>query len=237
MTELNRDVLDYLETKRLVWKPESVKATASRLSQWSPRQDAEAVYERMVKSGYSPYYIKITFISLASLTDWLIAQGRASYNNYRRFLQDNNQVFRNAYEDKYATISWEEFEEELKEAEGEMRTVLALLGYGGCRLSEVYTFDGRTVLGKGGKRRMVHTPCGDLAAIVNLSPDQIRRRLKHNPHSYRKLAADKWLRNGIDIKTVQKLLGHTSLASTQRYLRPMEDDALKNRLEEVWRTA
>lgn len=228
------NVAEYLEAKKALWKLGTLTATASRLKLYSAEEAPEKLYGRMAKDGYKPYYIKITFITISKFVDWKAAQGGAAHNSYRLFMQQNNQLFRNAYEDVYATISWEEFLEEYQAADSELRSALALLGYGGCRLSELSTFDGTSVSGKGSKRRFLHLPAGCSFAPITLSPNQIRQRLRHNPHAYRKLAADKWLRNGIDLKTVQVLLGHTSLASTQRYLRPLEQDELKQRLEQAW---
>lgn len=237
MDSLNQNVRDYLQDKLLVWTAGSHKSSASRLMQYDPQQDAAGTYRKMKEAGYSPYYIKITFLSLCSFMDWLMAQGRAgsSTNIYREFMQRNGQLFRNAYQDKYATVTWQEFLEEYKAADKQMQMVLALLGYGGCRLSELYSFDGSSVLGKGAKRRAVHLPIDVNATPVMLSPTQIRRRLKHNPHSYRKLAADKWARAGLDIKTIQVLLGHSSLSSTQRYLRPLEQEERQLLLNKAWK--
>lgn len=240
MGQLHQDVKDYLQEKKPVWTAGSYNSSASRLVQYSPQKDAVSTYNEMVKAGYSPYYIKITFVSICSFMDWMKEQGRsdpALSNSFRRFMQQNNQLFRNAYQDKYATITWKEFIEEYNNVDTEMRSVLALMGFGGCRLSELYTFDGGSVVGKGSKRRPVHLPSDHKCVPITLSPSQIRRRLRHNPHSYRKLAADRWARSGVDIKTIQVLLGHTSLTSTQRYLRPMQEDELKITLNNAWRTA
>lgn len=232
-----QDVVDYLASKHDVWTAGTVKAATSRLMQYNPSQTPAQLYSKMKLENYKPYYIKISFITISAFADWQVAQGRANINPYKLFLQQNNQLFRNAYEDKYATITWAEFLEEYNNASQDMRIVLALLGFGGCRLGEVKTFDGITTLGKGGKRRPIHLPSNIAFVPVCLSTTQIRRRLRHNPHSYRKLAADTWARNGIDLKTIQVLLGHSSLASTQRYLRPMQQDELKLKLEDAWRTA
>lgn len=240
MGQLDQNVADYLKDKTPVWTAGSLKSSASRLVQYHAAKDASNTYNDMVKAGYSPYYIKITFISICSFMDWMQEQGRSdpsSINPFRKFMQQNNQLFRNAYQDKYATITWKEFVDEYGSADPQMRSVLLLLGFGGCRLSELYTYDGASVLGKGSKRRLVHLPNDAVVVPIILSPSQIRRRLAHNPHSYRKLAADKWARSGVDLKTIQVLLGHTSLTSTQRYLRPMQDDELKKTLNEAWRTA
>lgn len=229
---------EYLVDKKAVWSPSTYKSTVSRLKHLTD-SDPLKVYKTLKAKGYKPYYIKITFICIATFMDWCLAQGRATIitNSFKQFIKTNSQLFRNVYEDKYSTITWEEFQEEYKEADNETKTVLMLLAYGGCRLAEVFTYDGKSVVGKGSKRRIVHLPSGTSLPMVGLSSDQIRARLRYNPHAYRKLAADQWFRNGLDLKTVQVLLGHTSIASTQRYLRPMEQDELQLKLEQAWRSA
>jgi len=39
-------------------------------------------------------------------------------------------------------------------------------------------------------------------------------------HRFRDTAATRWLRAGIDVRTVQSWLGHESLETTQKYLEP-----------------
>jgi integrase/recombinase XerD len=42
-------------------------------------------------------------------------------------------------------------------------------------------------------------------------------------HRFRDTAATRWLRAGIDVRTVQAWLGHESLATTQKYLEPSKE--------------
>ena len=42
-------------------------------------------------------------------------------------------------------------------------------------------------------------------------------------HRFRGTAATRWLRAGIDVRTVQEWLGHESLATTQKYLEPSKE--------------
>ena len=231
--KLSKDICQYLDQKASVWSSATHKAAKSRFRHFG--MDAEAVYRKMIEEGYKPYYIKTSFIIFSGYMEWLRAQGRATSNLFGLFLSKNRHVFINAYEDNYATISSEEFLKEYSEAGPDIQAVLVLLGIAGCRLSEIYTFDGKTVLGKGGKRRNIYIPEAlKISGPILIGPHAIRRRLKHNPHAYRKLSADTWLKKGLDIKTVQVLLGHTSLAATQRYLRPMQQDALQASINNIW---
>jgi len=42
-------------------------------------------------------------------------------------------------------------------------------------------------------------------------------------HRFRDTAATRWLRAGIDVRTVQSWLGHESLETTQKYLEPSKE--------------
>ena len=53
-------------------------------------------------------------------------------------------------------------------------------------------------------------------------------------HKFRATAATRMLQKGIDLKSVQRFLGHKDIESTMRYLAAQQNDVLQKRVEEVW---
>jgi integrase/recombinase XerD len=54
------------------------------------------------------------------------------------------------------------------------------------------------------------------------------------PHKFRATYATKLLQSGIDLKTVQKLLGHKNLECTMRYLAKAQTAVVKKQVDAVW---
>jgi integrase len=67
--------------------------------------------------------------------------------------------------------------------------------------------------------RFLHDRCKDIATRAGLD------RKEWHLHRFRDIAATRWLRAGIDVRTVQTWLGHESLATTQKYLEPSKETA------------
>lgn len=55
---------------------------------------------------------------------------------------------------------------------------------------------------------------------------QIRPGIRVSPHTCRHYYAQSQLKNGCDLYTVSKLLGHSKVDTTKRYLQSMHDDTL-----------
>lgn len=54
-----------------------------------------------------------------------------------------------------------------------------------------------------------------------------------HPHRFRATYATRLLQNGVDLKTVQKLLGHKNLESTMRYLAKAESPKVRAKVNAV----
>lgn len=229
-------LFEYQQSKVNLWKETTIRSTISRIrtAMGFSYKEPQKLLTEMKNAGYNLYGIRTTFITLG---DYLAFSGRE--NPYPAFLKANSQVFRNAYRDKYTDLSWQTFESILEKAPQNLRLPLALLGFSGLRISELHSYNGTHVIGKGGKQRQVHVPQGFAGRKVLVSTHSVRRYLKvtcgATPHALRKLAADKMIRNGIDIKTLQVILGHEDISTTQRYLRPMEKSKLEEKLNDIWK--
>ncbi len=98
------------------------------------------------------------------------------------------------------------------------------------------------------KRRRAETGKLDDPLFVNsrggpMTPQTFRRRLRHlavrsdigdrvTPHMLRHTAATLLIEGGVDIRFVQRLLGHASIATTEIYTK-VTDESLRRRLEEA----
>jgi len=67
----------------------------------------------------------------------------------------------------------------------------------------------------------LHDRCKEIAKRAGLDPKD------WHLHRFRDTCATRWLRGGVDVRTVQVWLGHESLATTQKYLEPSKETQQK----------
>lgn len=106
------------------------------------------------------------------------------------------------------------------------------------------------VLGKGSKRRRVPVPpdvaewigacdgwCFPSPAGGHLTPESVARRIERacgrNPHALRRRFATEVYRRTHDLRSVQVMLGHASIATTQAYV-ASDDDEVRRAARTVW---
>lgn len=133
----------------------------------------------------------------------------------------------------------------LDDRDWDMALLLAYMGTMGMRISEARNVTSDDMLpdgfvrvrGKGNKEREIPLSPFAEAIILGRCSDptvrytdrwartKVKKYLKQvtgedhfSPHDLRATAATNWLRKGIDIKTVQELLGHSDLRTTEVYM-------------------
>jgi integrase len=58
---------------------------------------------------------------------------------------------------------------------------------------------------------------------------------KWSLHGFRRTAITHWLRSGFDPRTVMSFAGHSSMKSCLRYLRPLEGQSVRDKIEAIWK--
>jgi site-specific recombinase XerD len=75
--------------------------------------------------------------------------------------------------------------------------------------------------------------CGKCEGCLMENPKRSRECEEWGLHKFRATYGTKLLRDGLDIRTVQKMMGHKELASTMRYVRPAENIDIQRRLSSL----
>ena len=91
-------------------------------------------------------------------------------------------------------------------------------------------------------REELRAKTGRLVPFLEADPGSFNwhaRRLsgveRFHPHMMRHTFACQWLENGGSLPALQQVLGHSSIATTQRYAR-LGDDVVQEQAEKVWRS-
>ena len=83
---------------------------------------------------------------------------------------------------------------------------------------------GYTFLSKTGKK-LTHESVAKVVRNASRAA-QVDKSVRASPHTCRHTFAQLQLKDGIDLYTLSRLMGHENIAITQRYLRGMKDDSI-----------
>ena len=229
----------YIESKKYSWSDSTKRSERARLNSLSRGKHTcpEKMYEHLVNKNMKVYSIKTAFLRLKSFHDFLIESGVTDGPNlFSQFIQKNARLFKYAYERKSVEMSFSEGVKRCKTIRNDScrRKALEIIG-SGLRLSEHRAFDrdnGR-VKGKGGKTRNIHIP--DIkGSRRDYSDTTFRRELARvglRPHDLRKLYATRLLQDGMNIVEVARLLGHTSITTTEKYIQDLNEKDLYKKID------
>jgi len=231
----------YIDSKKYSWSNTTKRSERARLNALgvSLNKEPENLYEQLIEQGMKPYSIKTTFLRLKSFYDYLIDLGvKDGPNFFYDFINKNRRIFKYAYDRKPVKISFEEAVKRIENIQNDTARGKAFeILRSGLRLSEYRDLDrhkGR-VRGKGGKYRTIHV--SDFAQRpYRISDTTFRRELKRVglcPHDLRKLFATRLLQKGMNIVEVQRLLGHSSITTTEKYIQDGNEGELHDRIGEA----
>ena len=83
---------------------------------------------------------------------------------------------------------------------------------------------GYTFLSKTGKK-LTHEAVAKIVRNASRAA-KVDKSVRASPHTCRHTFAQLQLKDGIDLYTLSRLMGHENIAITQRYLRGMKDDSI-----------
>lgn len=237
---------DYLEYHDKLWEDTTYEAESSKTKtiveyiQKAGGYAGKPFYVVLKDAGYKPYTIKALFQRAADMYEHSQKLGiLSSFNNpYKDFLISNNHLFRNAYKTERLKIDFDEarsrINKELNYDKDLQSFCLALLK-SGLRIHEAYKvdYDTASVIGKGGKRRYVNF---EYKSDNPPTESRVRRALKKiglKPHTLRKLLATKLSRSDMTYTDICEVMGWSSLETAARYLQPLKEEQLKQKLTEI----
>lgn len=233
---MNFDTLvsEYVGGKKMSWARSTQRNERSRLRVHGPKvlDNPLSVYDGLTKTMV-PYSIKTTFSRLSLFWEFLadsekIPPGR---NPWKNFLTTNALLFKYAYQIERVKITYDEAKVRIDSMPSYAHRMASFqMLEAGLRYCELWTFDGKRVIGKGGKPRAVFMRA-DLALFrYTGSYTSLYKRLKAvglKPHTLRKLCATEFSRNPkIKDQDTCKVFGWSSIETSLKYRQPYEDEQL-----------
>lgn len=196
------------------------------------------LYKLMLAEGYKPYTIKVFFQRAGAMYKFGMSNGIVpNFNNpYSDFIMSSAHLFRNAYKTERLKLDYDEALIRINTIPNiEVRDFCIALLRSGLRINEAYkiNYETSSVVGKGDKERFVVFSYEHKSMP---SESMVRRELAKiglKPHSLRKLLATKLSRSNMTYTDICAIFGWSSLATAQKYLQPLKENQLKQKMKEI----
>ena len=232
---------EYISSKQLSWSKTTITTERSRLRAHVVHVDSnpEIVYKKLSET-MKPYTIKTTFIRLGEFYQWLMETGQRQMgiNPWKRFMESHANLFKHVYQSERLEITYDEAKSKILSIQVEsLRTAALQLLEGGLRSCELSTFDGNSVTGKGGKRRMVFLRPGLAEFRFTGTYPELYGALKAvglKPHTLRKLCATAFgSQAGVNDIDIKEVFGWESIETSAKYRQPKRQEQLAGLLKKA----
>jgi integrase len=199
----------------------------------------EVVFEKLQKT-MKPYSLKTTFIRLGEYYQWLMENGKKKpgLNPWKLFMKTHANLFKYVYQPEELEVTFDEARERILAIGNEdLRAAALQLLEGGLRSCELQTFDGKTVIGKGGKPREVYLDEQIATFRFTGTYSQLQYALKQvglKPHTLRKLCFTEFSRlDGVTDIDIMKAGGWNTIETSAKYRQAQKRDVINSLFKKV----
>lgn len=208
-----KTIEQYLSNHAKVWSPTTLRSETYRMRTIEPYiSDPQGLWEAL--QSLAPYTRRTYFIRARKYHDWV----GTSPNPFTKFMEENAQLFRHVYEKKRPDMALEEAKGRIAQIkDSQARDAAMLLLSTGMRTCELKSYDGKTVVGKGGKRREVYGGKKPVrCSYKKLYKHLVKVGLK--PHDLRKIFATELVRNGANEFELTHIMGWSDINVALSYV-------------------
>jgi site-specific recombinase XerD len=228
MLILTQAVLDkYIASKVNSWSHSTIRSERYRLKPLVGKNldDPQGLYEELSKE-YKPYSLQTLFIRINTLMNFLVRTSVVIENPYRVWIEENRNLFKNAYRNKEVSVTYNEAEELVKTLPARVRESAMSLLTGGLRAHELDNVKDGYIKGKGSKLRPLLTSVpADPAPYMELY--KALKKVGLVPHDLRKLFITRLIERGIQLHDLCKVAGWNSIETAIRYAQPKKNEELR----------
>jgi len=228
-------VNEYLEYWGKIWSSSTLRSETSRLSAAVPFIDQvlnknEKIAIALEQLNLKPYAEKTLLIRCKHFVDY----SGITPNPFCSYLKQSQTKYRHAYKKETVEITYEQARSRIEGiSEPAVKQAALFLLETGLRANELGKVTEGSVIGKGGKKRVVYS---DKTPINTPSYRSLHYELKKiglKPHTLRKLFATKLVENGFNGFELCRVMGWESINTATSYLQLKADEELKSRIKAI----